>query len=174
MLNRLVLLASLLLVSLVTVPTPAPADNAALHKVPWHAGAWPLGTAPSVARRFDPPAEPWQSGHRGVDLVARPGVMVRAPMAGTVEVARTIVDRGVVVIRSGRVRVTLEPVRASVQPGTGVQAGDPVGVVTVDGSHCAPTTCLHWGMRVGATYRDPLLLVLPHRAVLLPLRSVGQ
>ena len=32
--------------------------------------SWPLSPRPAVLRAFDPPARPWLSGHRGVDLRA--------------------------------------------------------------------------------------------------------
>ncbi len=82
--------------------------------------------------------------------------------------ARTIVDRGVLVLRSGSIQVSLEPVSAVVLVGDFVQAGDPIGVVADGRSHCAPQHCLHWGLRVAGEYRDPLLLVRRYRAVLLP------
>ena len=93
---------------------------------------------------------------------------MRAPIGGVVELARTVVDRGVVVVRSGDIQVSLEPVTATVAPGQQVKAGDPVGTVDSGPSHCAPQACLHWGLRVAGEYRDPLLLVQRYRAVLLP------
>jgi murein DD-endopeptidase MepM/ murein hydrolase activator NlpD len=61
-------------------------------------------------------------------------------------------------------------VLATVRAGDVVGAGQLIGVVVADGSHCAPTTCLHWGVRVGDDYVDPLTL-LPGAGpvVLLPL-----
>lgn len=129
---------------------------------------WPLDPQPRVERGFDPPAQPWLAGHRGADLAARPGQAVLAPLGGVVEFAGPVVDRGVVVIRAGQLRVSLEPVTASVRVGETVSAGDPVGVVGPGRSHCAPTTCLHWGLRVGRDYTDPLFLTGAYRAVLLP------
>ena len=38
--------------------------------VPASAWSWPLSPRPAVLRAFDPPAKPWLSGHRGVDLEA--------------------------------------------------------------------------------------------------------
>ncbi|MCL2423789.1 MAG: M23 family metallopeptidase, partial [Micrococcales bacterium] len=57
---------------------------------------------------------------------------------------------------------------ATVAVGDQVLPGDPVGVV-VDStaSHCSPTTCLHWGVRRGEQYIDPMLL-LGGPIVLLP------
>jgi hypothetical protein len=36
-------------------------------------------------------------------------------------------------------------------------------------SHCAPRTCLHWGVRLGSRYVDPLTLLGRGPPVLLPL-----
>ena len=39
---------------------------------------WPLDGSPAVVRGFDPPPQPWLPGHRGVDLAAPPGAVVRS------------------------------------------------------------------------------------------------
>ncbi|MDO5744624.1 MAG: M23 family peptidase, partial [Micrococcaceae bacterium] len=51
-----------------------------------HAGAWtwPLDPEPALLRAFDPPAQRWLSGHRGIDLAADPGNQVSAPSGGIV------------------------------------------------------------------------------------------
>jgi murein DD-endopeptidase MepM/ murein hydrolase activator NlpD len=57
-------------------------------------------------------------------------------------------------------RTTYEPVRPSVQEGAEVAAGGILG--TLDrSSHCAGPSCLHWGLRRGDTYLDPLALLPP-------------
>ena len=38
-------------------------------------------------------------------------------------------------------------------------AGTAVGTVGRDPGHCAPRTCVHWGVRAGDTYVDPLDLL---------------
>ncbi len=131
-------------------------------------GSWPLDGPLQVVRAFSPPPRPWLAGHRGVDLLAAAGSPVRSPISGRVEFVGTVVDRGVVVIRSGGIRVTLEPVRATLAVGDAVRVAQPVGLLEAGPSHCAPAACLHWGLRVGGTYHDPLLLVQRYRAVLLP------
>jgi murein DD-endopeptidase MepM/ murein hydrolase activator NlpD len=57
-------------------------------------------------------------------------------------------------------RTTYEPVRATVKKGDDVEAGEVVGIVEASGSHCA-ATCVHWGLRRGETYLDPLSLLPP-------------
>jgi murein DD-endopeptidase MepM/ murein hydrolase activator NlpD len=160
------LLLAPLLLSFALLAAP---EAVAAGSDPDQLGEWPLRPPVAVSRGFAPPEQPWLAGHRGVDLAGTPGAAVRAPVSGRVEVARRIVDRGVIVISAGPMRVALEPVRATVAPGTLVAAGDVVGELQRGHRGCPAAACLHWGLRVEQTYRDPLLLVLRYRPVLLPL-----
>ncbi len=90
-------------------------------------GGWPVGNPPQVLRPFDPPAERWGRGHRGVDLAAEVGAQVLAAAAGRVSYAARLAGRGVVVVDHGAVRTTYEPVRAGVPVGTTVAAGTVIG-----------------------------------------------
>jgi len=130
---------------------------------------WPLSPRPEVVSGFSPPAEPWGPGHRGVDLLGRPGQPVRAAQAGTVVFAGSIAGVGVVVIRHGPTRSTYQPVSASVRIGQQVAAGEVLGTLELFGSHCFPRVCLHWGLLEGDTYLDPLSLVGAAPVRLLPL-----
>lgn len=128
----------------------------------------PLAGDPIVVRPFDAPAAAWAPGHRGVDLAGTEGQPVLAPASGIVTFAGTVVDRGVVtIIDPTGLRTSLEPVLWSVGAGTRVQRGDPVGTIQAVAGHCAPATCLHWGVRRGDVYLDPLLLVHPIGPVVL-------
>ena len=110
-----------------------------------------------MVRGFDPPPEPWLAGHRGLDLRAPTGTPVLSPGAGVVMFAGTVVNRGVVVVlHPSGLRSSLEPVEAAVVVGQQVSAGEVVGGLTADASHCAPASCLHWGVRRGDVYLDPL------------------
>lgn len=132
--------------------------------------SWPLAPTPEVARRFDPPDQPWLPGHRGVDLVGAVGQAVHSPTGGTVTYAGRLAGRGVVVVtHAGGLRSTFEPVSSTLGVGTAVAQGDPVGAISADAGHCAPATCLHWGVLRGRTYLDPLAFVGRARIVLLPL-----
>jgi murein DD-endopeptidase MepM/ murein hydrolase activator NlpD len=119
---------------------------------------WPLDGPVSVVRAFDPPAEQWGRGHRGVDLAGSVGAPVRAAADGRITYAASLAGRGVVVVDHGGVRTTHEPVTAAVAVGTRVSAGTVIGRLAA-GSHCAQP-CLHWGLIEGNTYRDPLNLIL--------------
>ena len=120
---------------------------------------WPLRPPPEVLRGFDPPAHPWEAGHRGVDLKASPGEPVYAAGPGRVGFARDLAGRGVVTVDHGRLRTTYLPVRPSVHPGQVVRTGSRIGVVENVVGHCGQSTCLHWGLRQGVTYLDPLILL---------------
>jgi murein DD-endopeptidase MepM/ murein hydrolase activator NlpD len=117
----------------------------------------PLSPARVVAP-FQAPEARWSAGHRGIDLVARPGQEVRAAGTGQVAFAGPVAGRGVLSIDHGGLRTTYEPVSASVVPGQWVDAGDPVGTVGTGTGHCGSGRCLHLGLRRGADYLDPMLL----------------
>lgn len=130
---------------------------------------WPLQPTPSVARPFDPPSEVWSAGHRGVDLLGHAGQPVLAPAAGRVAYAGVLAGRGVLVLEIEGLRVTFEPVEASVQVGQRVLAGEVIGHLGLAQSHCLPAACLHWGVKTGVdSYTDPLGFVGGADIVLLP------
>lgn len=131
---------------------------------------WPLDGNPRVTRPFNAPPEPWAAGHRGVDLAGRPGAPVRAAAAGVVHFAGTVVDRGVVSIRhTAGLRTTYEPVTPLVTVGQTVRAGDIIGTLAVGHAGCPVTACLHWGLRRGDQYLDPLAMLGLGRVRLLPI-----
>ncbi|GAA5024987.1 hypothetical protein GCM10023258_17490 [Terrabacter aeriphilus] len=132
--------------------------------------AWPLDPAPPVTRAFDPPEHRWSPGHRGVDLAASVGQPVLAPADARVGWVGRVAGRDVVVlVHAGGRRSSLEPVSGAPPVGTVVARGRPVGVVTPTPGHCAPRTCLRWGVRRGEVYVDPLGLLRRAPVVLLPL-----
>lgn len=136
-------------------------------EIPTEERAWPVagpaGIQPTVLRGWDPPPSPWAAGHRGVDLGSSAGAAVRAAAPGRVAYAGTVAGRGVLTIevsRSGRppLRTTYEPVDPTVRKGQHVTAGQKVAVLQRGPFHCrAP--CLHWGLRRGKTYLNPLSLL---------------
>ena len=141
----------------------------------------PSGVRPvpgQVVTGFDPPDVTWGSGHRGVDLEGGPGETVVAAADGTVTYAGVLAGRGVVVVDHGVVRTTYEPVAATVTVGEVVGRGQEIGRLLAGHASCPSTTCLHWGLREGDTYLDPLLLLgapirlLPASATLVPRTSV--
>ena len=120
------------------------------------------------------PAQPWLTGHRGLDLQATPGQEVKASASGVVSFAGVVVDRPVLTIRHDDGALsTVEPVDAVLDVGARVGAGEVIGSVSDVPGHCAPKVCVHWGIRVAGEYIDPLdVLAGFGRVVLLP-RSAG-
>jgi murein DD-endopeptidase MepM/ murein hydrolase activator NlpD len=155
-------------------PSPTPS-------VPAVARTWPLPDRPAILRAWDPPPTPYARGHRGVDLAAPADAPVLAVAAGRVSYAGRVAGRGVISVEldgtgDPPLRTTYEPVRPSVKKGDTVTAGEVVGTVEPTGSHC-PVTCVHWGLRRGEIYLDPLSLMPPWLvntgpSVLLPVLGV--
>ncbi|WP_246101687.1 murein hydrolase activator EnvC family protein [Streptomyces cyaneus] len=170
--GRLVLLL-LLTATVLLTPAPrltltgtsAPAEPAPGAPVPTVGRAWPVGVRPPILRGWEPPATPYGRGHRGVDLAATAGAPVRAVAPGRVSFAGRVAGKWVVSVEltgtgDPPLRVTYEPVRAVVQKGDEMAAGEVVGTVEATGSHCTGT-CVHWGLRRGEAYLDPLSLLPP-------------
>ncbi|GGY35460.1 hypothetical protein GCM10010363_15380 [Streptomyces omiyaensis] len=136
---------------------------------------WPLGPpVPEITRSWRPPAGPYAPGHRGIDLAAPEGATVRAPADGTVTFAGPVGGRGTLTLtlpRTGTppLRTTFTPVTPLARAGDRVRAGDPLAHVA-PGTHC-PRSCLHWGLRRGDRYLDPLTLLRRGPSRLLPVTT---
>lgn len=140
------LVASAAAVLLASVATPARAAE----------GVLPV--AGPVARQFDPPDQPWLAGHRGVDLLVSAGTPVGAAMAGRIGFAGLVAGKPVVTVIHGSLRTTYEPVTATRTVGEPVGRGETIGILQ-EGHSCAGGSCLHWGLKEGDVYLDPMLLV---------------
>ena len=137
-----------------TSTRPAPVVAVPLLPTP---ASWPIAGAPVVQRGFDPPNVVWASGHRGIDIAVQPGVPILAAARGTVAFAGSIAGKPVVTIDHGSVRTTYEPVTTSLGIGERVAFGQVIGELGI-GGHCG-NRGLHWGLREGRRYLDPLLLL---------------
>jgi hypothetical protein len=126
-----------------------------------------------VARPFAPPASRYGAGHRGVDLPSVPGAAVRAAAAGRVTYAGLLAGRGVVVVTHGALRTTYEPLSPSVRVGAAVALGEVVGTLSPGHAGCPAAACLHWGLRRGEQYLDPVRLVQRGPVRLLPVEATG-
>ena len=171
--------AAVLAAALLVVPGAAlQSPTAALPLPASVAWGWPVGGAaggrPRVLHLFDPPDKPWLSGHRGVDLAAPQGTTVHSPTDGVVTFSGVVVDRGVLTIATADgLRLSFEPVTSKLKAGDAVVRGAAIG--TVKGpTHCdsgppGADSCLHWGVRRGDVYLNPLAFILDLRpSVLLP------
>ncbi len=140
-----------------------PAPSAA---VGWIA---PLPEPLTVTRVFDPPANPYAAGHRGVDLAGSLGQEVRVAAAGRVVYAGPLAGRGVLSVEhADGLRTTYEPVLASISAGIEVTPGQVIGTLQPGHAGCPVAACLHWGLRRGVVYLDPLLLLRQGPVRLLP------
>lgn len=165
--KTMALLAALLMAA--APAAPGPAAEPASSTPSWR---WPLQPRPPVLRGFAPPPRPWLSGHRGVDLgAADDGAQVTSPADGMVSFVGTVVDRPVITIDHGNgLRSSFEPVDSTLTAGTPVLAGQSVG--TLRTGHCGTVPCVHWGVRDGEVYVNPLKFVMDLRpSVLLPLEA---
>ena len=143
-----------LLAALLAAVVCLPSATAVADTGDW---TWPLGDH-EVGRRFDPPADAYGPGHRGVDLPGGVGDEVRAVAAGRVAFVGDVAGVPVVSIDHGAERSTYQPVRARVRRGDAVARGQVVGTLLGTHSHC-PGACLHLGRRAGDDYLDPLDLL---------------
>jgi murein DD-endopeptidase MepM/ murein hydrolase activator NlpD len=156
------LLPVLPLVVAVCLPlhTVSAADRQPAVAVPAARFSWPLAPPHPVLRRFDPPDAPWGAGHRGVDLGGTAGEPVLAVADGVVAFAGPLVYRGVVSVdHAGGLRSTYEPVEPAVTPGQAVTRGAVLGYLSPGHPGCLAPACLHWGVKRGDEYLDPLVLV---------------
>ena len=163
------LLLALLALCAFATPVPAAAEPA---PAPQSAAGWsaPLDDGLRVTRPFDPPPSRFGAGHRGVDLAAAPTAPVLAAGDGVVVFAGMVAGRPVISIdHPGGLRTTYEPVIPSVAAGQPVARGSPVGALLAGHAGCPVAACLHWGLRRGAGYLDPLTLLRPGPVRLLPL-----
>jgi murein DD-endopeptidase MepM/ murein hydrolase activator NlpD len=169
---RVLAVSSLLLATAFLAPLPAAAGP--IRPTP-AASAAALWTSPVLVARVTRPFEslpnPYSAGHRGVDLAGSPGAPVLAAGAGVVVFAGMVAGRPVVSIdHADGLRTTYEPVDPSVAAGTRVTRGSPIGTLAAGHAGCPVPACLHWGLRRGETYLDPMALLRPPRVRLLPWR----
>jgi murein DD-endopeptidase MepM/ murein hydrolase activator NlpD len=136
-----------------------------------------MPVAGAVVRGFDARAGPYGPGHRGIDIAASVGELVRAPAAGRVAFAGPVAGTNWVSLRvAPGVLVTLGPLLdppAPARAGARVRSREPVGRVG-PGHGMAGRTTLHLGVRVDGVYVDPLAsLVDRPRPRLAPLLAPG-
>ena len=134
---------------------------------------WMPVTGP-VVRGFDARAGPYGPGHRGIDIAAPVGELVRAPAAGRVVFAGPVAGvNWVTLMAAPGVLVTLGPLLDSALIAARVRSRTPVGRVG-PGHPVGSGATLHLSVRVDGVYVDPLgYLVDRPRARLAPLPAPG-
>lgn len=117
---------------------------------------WPSRVPVKILRPFDPPASPWGSGHRGIDLDIQSGSEIYSARAGTVFFVGTIAGKPSISIKhTALIRTTYTPVTSDLTVGTAVKAGQKIG--TLQAGHPG----LHFGAKIDDRhYLNPLLLIL--------------
>ena len=128
---------------------------------------WPVDG--DVLTRYRNGADPYAGGqHRGIDIAAAVGTVVRAASAGTVTFGGTAGSSGLTVaVRTadGRFDTSYLHLSAvSVVKGERVAAGSRLGAVGTSGKRSAAAPHLHFGVREAGSrhaYRDPLTLLPP-------------
>lgn len=116
----------------------------------------------AVRRGFEPPTTARGAGHRGVDLEATGGQVIRAAADGTVRHAGSVAGTvWVSVAHADGVTTSYGPLTSlQVRPGTTVTLGTELGRLAAAGhGHDGADRGLHWGARRGRTYLDPRSLL---------------
>ena len=139
---------------------------------------WMPVTGPLV-RGFDARAGPYGPGHRGIDIAAPVGELVRAPTAGRVVFAGPVAGvNWVTLVVAPGVLVTLGPLLDPVVTATRVRSKAPVGRIgpghaATPAAPAAPAA-LHLSVRVDGVYVDPLVYLVDRpRPRLVPLPAPG-
>ncbi len=148
--------------AIVAVAATAQAPSTAAAAPAPARGAWSPPVDAPVVRNFDPPAAAWGAGHLGVDYGVPPGTAVRAAADGTVSFAGNVAGAlHVVVLHPDGLRTSYSFLSsATVRRGEAVARGDALGVSGGGGAGHGHDE-VHFGLRAGERYLDPLLLFAP-------------
>lgn len=119
--------------------------------------SWPVNGP--VIREFDRPRNDYSAGHRGIDIGALRGRVIRSPIDGVVWFSGVVAGKSVISIDTadGAI-VSLEPVESALARGDAVHRGEVIGLVS--GTH-DEYSAVHLGVRINGTYEDPLRFLGP-------------
>jgi murein DD-endopeptidase MepM/ murein hydrolase activator NlpD len=125
-------------------------------------GTWPWPVTGPVIRGFDPPASPFGAGHRGIDVAVPFGTPILAPEAGTVAFAGPVGGELFVTLDHGGGLTSTYSWLSSVavRRGDAVAAGQLIGTTGL-GHPGSAVPHLHFGVRLGGGYVDPLEYLAP-------------
>ena len=126
------------------------------------AGMWTWPVTGPILRAFDPPANPYGSGHRGIDIGTAVGTAIAAPAAGAVSFAGKVGGQLFLTIaHGGGLQSTASWLTdVLVHKGDAVVAGQVVAH-TGWGHAADPLPHLHFSVRLAGVYVDPLLYLAP-------------
>lgn len=137
-------------------PGPAPGGGLSGSSFASPAFRWPV--VGPVIRPFEAPANPYAPGHRGIDIAAPLGSEVLAAADGVVAFAGWAGSGlSVSIDHDGGLRTTYSWLsEVDVHKGDSVLAGDPIAL-SGHGHPDVETPHLHFGVKIGDEYVDPLL-----------------
>ena len=129
-------------------------------------GSWTWPVTGPVIRGFDPPSSTYGAGHRGIDIAAPVGTLVRAPAAGVVSFAGNVGGRLFVTIDHGGGLLSTCSFLSKLL----VRKGDLViqgqGIALSGTGHVGDTTPnVHLGVRLSGQYVDPMDYLRPASVV---------
>lgn len=121
------------------------------------AGTWAWPVRGPIVRPYDPPASPYGAGHRGIDVAVAVGTVVVAPAPGVVSFAGRVAGELFVSIDHGAGLVSTSSYlsAALVAKDDPVAAGQAIGLSGA-GHAGGGTPHVHFGVRLGGVYVDPL------------------
>jgi hypothetical protein len=125
-------------------------------------GGWQRPVDGAVVHPFDAPSSPYGAGHRGVDFAAVPGTPVRAANDGVVSFAGSVAGSlHVTIAHAGDLRTSSSFLSSvAVRAGQRVARGDIIGATGGVGTG-HDGSVLHFGLRIGDRYVDPMVLFRP-------------
>ncbi|MGZ6545052.1 MAG: murein hydrolase activator EnvC family protein [Actinomycetota bacterium] len=129
-------------------------------------GSWTWPVVGPVVRGFDPPDSPYGSGHRGIDIAAPVGTLVRAPAEGVVSFAGNVGGHLFVTIDHGGGLLSTSSFLSSLLVHKGDLVAQGQGVALSGAGHVGDTApSVHLGVRLNGLYVDPLDYLGPARLV---------
>jgi murein DD-endopeptidase MepM/ murein hydrolase activator NlpD len=120
-------------------------------------GEWTWPVVGPVTRGFDPPENPFGSGHRGIDIAAPVGTPVRATAAGTVTFAGPVGGRLFVTVDHGAGLESTYSFLDSIAVRRGDVVSQGQAIARSGTGHAGGAVPhLHFGVKLADVYVDPL------------------
>jgi murein DD-endopeptidase MepM/ murein hydrolase activator NlpD len=120
-------------------------------------GEWTWPVVGPVTRGFDPPENPFGSGHRGIDIAAPVGTPVRAAAAGTVTFAGPVGGRLFVTVDHGAGLESTYSFLDSIAVRRGDVVSQGQAIARSGTGHAGGAVPhLHFGVKLADVYVDPL------------------
>jgi murein DD-endopeptidase MepM/ murein hydrolase activator NlpD len=138
--------------AVLVVPAPA-----------YAAGTWTWPVSGPVIRPFDPPDDPYGSGHRGIDIAAPASTEVRAAEAGTVTFAGSVGGQLFVTVDHGAGLASTYSWVSALRVGRNdvVMQGQVIALSGAGHPGSLEPPHLHLGVKLQGQYVDPLGYLSP-------------